>query len=58
LTEGLNESLKRLQLDYVDVIFAHSYDPETPMEETVRGFNSLIEDGKAFYWGTSNWTAA
>ncbi|KXN71717.1 Aldo/keto reductase [Conidiobolus coronatus NRRL 28638] len=56
LIEGLNASLKRLQLDYVDLVFAHRPDPETPMEEIVRGFNHLIDQGKAFYWGTSEWT--
>jgi voltage-dependent potassium channel beta subunit len=57
LIEGLNASLKRLQLDYVDLVFAHRPDTETPMEEIVRGFNQLINQGKAFYWGTSEWTA-
>jgi voltage-dependent potassium channel beta subunit len=57
LIEGLNASLKRLQLDYVDLVFAHRPDPETPMEEVVRGFNHLINQGKAFYWGTSEWSA-
>jgi voltage-dependent potassium channel beta subunit len=57
LIEGLNASLKRLQLEYVDLVFAHRPDPETPMEEVVRGFNHLISQGKAFYWGTSEWSA-
>lgn len=57
LIEGLNYSLKRLGLDYVDVVFAHRPDPTVPMEETVRGFDYLINSGKAFYWGTSEWTA-
>lgn len=51
LVEGLNESLARLQMDYVDVVFAHRHDAATPMEEVVRGFNYLIETGKTFYWG-------
>jgi voltage-dependent potassium channel beta subunit len=55
--EGVTASLNRLQLDYVDVIMAHRPDPETPMEETVRAFNWLIDKGKAFYWGTSEWSA-
>ncbi|KXN66301.1 voltage-dependent potassium channel, beta subunit [Conidiobolus coronatus NRRL 28638] len=55
--EGLNASLKRLQLDYVDLVFATRPDPETPIEETVRAFNLLINQGKAFYWGTSMWSA-
>lgn len=57
LIEGANGSLKRLQLDYVDVIFAHRDDLNVPMEEIVKGFNQIIEDGKAFYWATSEWSA-
>jgi voltage-dependent potassium channel beta subunit len=56
--EGALASLKRLKLDYVDVIYAHRPDPVTPIEETVRAFNFLIETGRAFYWGTSEWSAA
>jgi voltage-dependent potassium channel beta subunit len=57
LIEGLNASLDRLGLDYVDLVFAHRPDDDTPMEEVVRAFNWLIEKGKAFYWGTSEWSA-
>lgn len=57
IKESLKASLKRLQLDYVDVAFAHSYDPNTPLEETVRAFHEVIEEGLTFYWGTSNWDA-
>ncbi|MCJ1250719.1 hypothetical protein MMC30_007947 [Trapelia coarctata] len=57
LVEGLNASLERLQLDYVDLVYAHRPDRNTPIEETVRAFNHLIETGKAFYWGTSEWNA-
>ncbi|KAK4689853.1 hypothetical protein P7C73_g216, partial [Tremellales sp. Uapishka_1] len=57
LVEGAAQSLKNLQLDYVDVIFAHRPDATVPMEEIVRGFNYLIDSGKAFYWGTSEWSA-
>lgn len=57
IIEGTLASLKRLQLDYVDVIFAHRYDQETPIEEVCRAFNWLIEHTKAFYWGTSEWTS-
>ncbi|KAI9597629.1 NADP-dependent oxidoreductase domain-containing protein [Syncephalis fuscata] len=57
IVEGLNASLKRLQLEYVDIIYAHRPDPETPMEEVVRAFNHVIDQGKAFYWGTSEWSA-
>jgi len=58
IIEGVNASLKRLQLDYVDLLFAHRPDPETPIEETVFAFNQVIREGKAFYWGTSEWSAA
>ncbi|GAA5898978.1 hypothetical protein JCM5296_006977 [Sporobolomyces johnsonii] len=58
IIEGTKASLKRLQLDYVDVVYAHRPDYGTPMEETVRAFNWLIDQGLAFYWGTSEWTAA
>ncbi|KXN72668.1 putative aldo-keto oxidoreductase, partial [Conidiobolus coronatus NRRL 28638] len=57
IIEGVNASLKRLQLDYVDLVFAHRPDPEVPIEETVRAFNQLINEGKALYWGTSEWSA-
>jgi voltage-dependent potassium channel beta subunit len=57
VVEGLNNSLKRLQLDYVDVVFCHRPDPETPVEETVRAFNHVIDQGKALYWGTSEHSA-
>ena len=53
----MKASLKRLQLDYVDIIYAHAFDEVTPLEEIVRGFHEVIEDGLAFYWGTSNWDA-
>ncbi len=55
--EGAAASLDRLQLDYVDLIFCHRPDPDTPIEETVRAMTILIEQGKAFYWGTSEWSA-
>lgn len=57
IVEGLNASLERLQLDYVDIVYAHRPDRDTPMEEVVRAFNHVIEKGQAFYWGTSEWTA-
>ncbi len=46
-------SLKRLQLDYVDLVFAHRPDPDTPMEETVRAFNWCLDHGLALYWWVS-----
>ena len=57
LIEGINNSLKRLQMDYVDVVFCHRPDYETPLEETCRAMNWIIENGKAHYWGTSMWPA-
>ncbi len=58
IVEGVNNALKRLQLDYVDLVFAHRPDPHTPIEETVRALDLVIKQGKAFYWGTSEWSAA
>jgi len=55
--QSMKDELARLQLDYVDIVYAHRYDPTTPMLEIVRAFNKIIQDGKAFYWGTSMWTA-
>ncbi len=58
LIEGINGSLQRLQLDYVDLIYCHRPDPTTPIEETVWAMHNIIEWGKAIYWGTSEWAAA
>jgi voltage-dependent potassium channel beta subunit len=58
LIEGIDGSLQRLQLDYVDLLFCHRHDPTTPIEETVWAMHNIIERGKAFYWGTSEWAAA
>ncbi len=58
LIEGISGSLKRLDLDYVDLLFCHRADPTTPIEETVWAMHSIIESGKALYWGTSEWEAA
>ncbi|KAF7288795.1 Aldo-ket-red domain-containing protein [Mycena indigotica] len=55
--EGTKACLRRLQMDYVDVIFAHRCDTTVPMEEIVRAFNYVIDQGWAFYWGTSRWSA-
>jgi aryl-alcohol dehydrogenase-like predicted oxidoreductase len=52
LIEGTEMALKRLQLDYVDLLYCHRPDRNTPIEETVRAMNYLINAGKAFYWGT------
>ncbi len=58
LIEGIDSSLERLQLDYVDLIFCHRPDPGTPIEETVWAMHNIIDWGKAIYWGTSEWAAA
>lgn len=58
LLEAIDGSLKRLQLDYVDLVYCHRPDPTTPIEETVWAMHNMIEWGKAFYWGTSEWSAA
>ena len=58
LLEGIDNSLRRLQMDYVDLLFCHRPDPNTPIEETVRAMDIIIRQGKAFYWGTSEWSAA
>lgn len=58
ILEGVDASLKRLQMDYVDLVFCHRPDLYTPVEETVRAMNHVINQGKAFYWGTSEWSAA
>ncbi|KAJ0343822.1 hypothetical protein KNSL1_009941, partial [Colletotrichum chrysophilum] len=57
IIEGLRASLKRLDLEYVDIVYAHRPDRLTPMEETVRAFNHVIDKGWAMYWGTSEWSA-
>jgi len=57
IMEGINASLKRLQMDYVDLLFCHRPDIFTPIEETVWAMNLVIQQGKAFYWGTSEWSA-
>ncbi|RLN59185.1 hypothetical protein BBJ29_003942 [Phytophthora kernoviae] len=58
VVEGMKGSLKRFGLDYVDVVFCHRQDPYTTMEEVVRAMNYVIDQGWAFYWGTSEWTGA
>jgi voltage-dependent potassium channel beta subunit len=56
--EACRRSLKRLQLDYLDLYFCHRPDPSTPIEETVRAMDDLIHQGLVLYWGTSEWSAA
>ncbi|MCP5053693.1 MAG: voltage-dependent potassium channel subunit beta [bacterium] len=58
IIEGTEASLARLHLDYVDLIYCHRPDIHTPIIETVRAMNYLINQGKAFYWGTSEWSSA
>jgi voltage-dependent potassium channel beta subunit len=57
LMNAIDGSLKRLQLDYVDLVYCHRSDPNTPIEETVWAMHDMIERGKALYWGTSEWSA-
>jgi aryl-alcohol dehydrogenase-like predicted oxidoreductase len=54
---AIDGSLKRLKLDFVDLVFCHRPDPQTPVEETVWAMHDMIERGKALYWGTSEWPA-
>jgi voltage-dependent potassium channel beta subunit len=56
--EACRRSLKRLQLDYLDLFFCHRPDPTTTIEETVRAMDDLVHQGLILYWGTSEWSAA
>lgn len=56
--EACHAALKRLQLDYLDLYFCHRPDPTTPIEETVWAMSDLVQQGKVFYWGTSEWSAS
>ena len=58
LIEATNGCLKRFDLDYVDLLYCHRDDPDTPIEEIVFAMHSIIEQGKAMYWGTSEWEPA
>ncbi len=57
ITEACHAALKRLQVDYLDLYFCHRPDKNTPILESVRAMNTLIEQGKILYWGTSEWSA-
>ncbi|HAJ38249.1 MAG TPA: aldo/keto reductase [Chloroflexi bacterium] len=57
LMQAIDGSLKRLDMEYVDLIFCHRPDPNTPIEETVFAMSDIIRQGKALYWGTSEWSA-
>jgi len=56
--ESVHASLKRLATDYLDIYLCQGFDPDTPYEEVVYSMNTLIQQGKILYWGTSGWTAA
>lgn len=58
ITEACHEALQRFQMDYLDLFFCHRPDRNTPVEEVVRTMNTLIQQGKILYWGTSEWTGA
>jgi len=58
IIEGTDAALARLDLDYVDLIYCHRPDIDTPIEETVWAMNQVVQQGKALYWGTSEWSAA
>ena len=55
LMSSLNQSLKRMRLDYVDLFYSHRYDPETPLEETLQALVDIVKQGKALYVGVSRW---
>jgi voltage-dependent potassium channel beta subunit len=57
LLEAMDQSLERLGLDHVDLVYCHRPDPETPIEETVWAMSDIVASGRALYWGTSEWSA-
>ena len=57
LMQAIEGSLKRLKTDFVDVVYCHRYDPETPIHEICFTMDQIIREGKALYWGTSEWPA-
>jgi voltage-dependent potassium channel beta subunit len=57
LMQAIDASLERFGQDFVDVVYCHRADPHTPMEETVWAMSDMVSQGKALYWGTSEWTA-
>ncbi len=58
IIDGCHASMKRLQVEYIDLLYCHRPDKNTPIEETVWAMNSLIQQGKILYWGTSEWSAS
>jgi voltage-dependent potassium channel beta subunit len=57
LMQAIDGSLQRFGLEYLDLVFCHRPDPNTPIEETVRAMSDMVTQGKALYWGTSEWSA-
>lgn len=57
LVSSIDQSLKRMKLDYVDIFYSHRFDPETPLEETMKALDHIVRSGKALYVGVSNYTA-
>jgi voltage-dependent potassium channel beta subunit len=57
LMEAIDQSLERLGLDHIDLVYCHRPDPETPIEETVWAMSDMVASGRALYWGTSEWSA-
>ena len=55
--DACHAALKRLRVDYLDLYFCHRPDPQTPIAETVRAMDALVQQGKVLYWGTSEWSA-
>jgi aryl-alcohol dehydrogenase-like predicted oxidoreductase len=57
LREGIDGALKRFGLDYIDLVYCHRPDPETPVEEIVWSMHTMVDRGQALYWGASEWNA-
>jgi len=57
VVDACHDALKRLRVDYLDLYYCHRPDPDTPIEETVRAMDTLVQQGKVLYWGTSEWSA-
>ena len=57
LMQAIDGSLQRMELDFIDLVYCHRSDPNTPIEETVHAMSDMITQGKALYWGTSEWSA-
>ncbi|MCD6100473.1 MAG: aldo/keto reductase, partial [Candidatus Marinimicrobia bacterium] len=56
--ESIDKSLKRIGTDYIDIYYCHRFDPEVPLEETLKAMSDLVHQGKILYWGTSMWSHA